>query len=509
MSARPDRWRSRPRAWLLTAAGCATVVGLAIWPRPTMWVLAGIAAGGAAWLIGRGVLLFVAERREPAVDDLTAEEARDLADDLGRELYLARDALTFVEECCDIADREGQQPTTAAVREWLRGAQCARQAGLVFQSSVEPQANAALLLDESAGGQRELVHASSDPDASGTSPETVQADPDASGQQPADQPGDDPDDLRNRVATALRTALRTRTRPALVDYAGRQLRGTEVGLTEQDLADVALAELASELEDLAALHEGEQPYTDESTMPTPAQWIWRWNRCTPEQRLDAAAHVIGMSNSLELVGMVRMRAGRYLTAPDVRHLLEDLAAALAGNPPPATRVVHTAKEQPVSGPQQVDESAVGHHDVAHVARLRDAVAEAIMCGDGDCLTSHHLPKIAQLLGGVGLVEEAPPAPVMATPPLTGRMIPTTTPTCGTNLPSTDGIPCGEPAAWHIRWTRGADTDPTFPAGLACTVHMEQLARTHAWYERHETTPACHAEDGEWRTRGCVHVDQEP
>ncbi|MER5653466.1 hypothetical protein ABT076_10665 [Streptomyces sp. NPDC002131] len=60
-------------------------------------------------------------------DDLTAEEARTLADDLGRDLYLAQDALAFVEECCVIADREQRTITTADVREWLKGAQCGRQ----------------------------------------------------------------------------------------------------------------------------------------------------------------------------------------------------------------------------------------------------------------------------------------------------------------------------------------------------------------------------------------------
>ncbi|MWA16181.1 hypothetical protein [Streptomyces sp. BA2] len=60
------------------------------------------------------------EATEP---DLTAEEARDLATDL----YRAQDALAFVGECCDIADREQRPITTADVREWLKGARCGRQ----------------------------------------------------------------------------------------------------------------------------------------------------------------------------------------------------------------------------------------------------------------------------------------------------------------------------------------------------------------------------------------------
>lgn len=65
----------------------------------------------------------------PADDEpeLTAEEARSLADDLGLQLYRAQDALAFVEECCTIADREQRAITTADVREWLKGAQCGRQ----------------------------------------------------------------------------------------------------------------------------------------------------------------------------------------------------------------------------------------------------------------------------------------------------------------------------------------------------------------------------------------------
>ncbi|MDJ0460629.1 hypothetical protein, partial [Streptomyces sp. H27-C3] len=59
--------------------------------------------------------------------ELTADEARALADDLGTDLYQAQDALAFVTECCDIADRERRTITTADVREWLKGPRCGRQ----------------------------------------------------------------------------------------------------------------------------------------------------------------------------------------------------------------------------------------------------------------------------------------------------------------------------------------------------------------------------------------------
>lgn len=44
--------------------------------------------------------------------------------------------------------------------------------------------------------------------------------------------------------------------------------------------------------ELASLHAGEEPFEDELVTPTPGQWIWRWNRGTPEQRLVWAEHVV-------------------------------------------------------------------------------------------------------------------------------------------------------------------------------------------------------------------------
>lgn len=70
-------------------------------------------------------------------DELTAEEAREEVERLSAELYEVRDALAFVSECCDIADHKGRQPTTADVRAWLQGPQCARQAGLVIDPPKE------------------------------------------------------------------------------------------------------------------------------------------------------------------------------------------------------------------------------------------------------------------------------------------------------------------------------------------------------------------------------------
>ncbi|MFI1535512.1 hypothetical protein [Streptomyces anandii] len=67
--------------------------------------------------------------------ELTANEARSLVDELGLDLYRAQDALEFVGECCDIADRRQQTITTTDVREWLKGARCGRQ----LAADAQPQ----------------------------------------------------------------------------------------------------------------------------------------------------------------------------------------------------------------------------------------------------------------------------------------------------------------------------------------------------------------------------------
>ncbi|MFJ3923046.1 hypothetical protein [Streptomyces sp. NPDC090022] len=65
---------------------------------------------------------------------------------------------------------------------------------------------------------------------------------------------------------------------------------------ESDSADAAAGSYAHRAEQaeaaLAALHEGEEPPPDENVQPTPAQWLWQWNRATPAQRLDMAGRVL-------------------------------------------------------------------------------------------------------------------------------------------------------------------------------------------------------------------------
>ncbi|WP_329215259.1 hypothetical protein OG352_06435 [Streptomyces sp. NBC_01485] len=44
--------------------------------------------------------------------------------------------------------------------------------------------------------------------------------------------------------------------------------------------------------EVAQLREGEEPVTDQRVAPNPGQWIWQWNRATPEKRLSMAAQII-------------------------------------------------------------------------------------------------------------------------------------------------------------------------------------------------------------------------
>lgn len=176
-----DRWVSTPVRWAITAAGIGIVMTLVAAPHATGYAAA---AGVALVVLVLGGQRFVREQRagqtDPAADPLTADEARALAEDLSLQLYRAQDALGFVAEMCDIADEhrgvrgEPATVTTVRVREWLRGAQCAREAGLVL-----------------------------DPDASGQDPDPIRTTPDTTGQGDADQGGHDPDALRTRLAAAI------------------------------------------------------------------------------------------------------------------------------------------------------------------------------------------------------------------------------------------------------------------------------------------------------------------
>lgn len=63
--------------------------------------------------------------------------------------------------------------------------------------------------------------------------------------------GPDPDALRQTIATALRTALKERATPHLTDPFGRPIASSGFGLSEYDLADVALNAVQPYLDRLA------------------------------------------------------------------------------------------------------------------------------------------------------------------------------------------------------------------------------------------------------------------
>lgn len=113
----------------------------------------------------------------------------------------------------------------------------------------------------------------------------------------------------------------------------------EVG--EWDQPDIAprITELAVHLRnqieaaetEIAALHEGEEPYGDESLVPTPAQWIWQWNRAKPEDRLAVAKSIRAMCDQL---GRVETLARDWHDASPLipGQALADLRNALSDNP---------------------------------------------------------------------------------------------------------------------------------------------------------------------------------
>lgn len=100
------------------------------------------------------------------------------------------------------------------------------------------------------------------------------------------------EDLIRRGARALNPAEGNRLLRLLeLDQADRQQERRTAGaadarnqkLTAQLKIATARAELAEA--QLAALHEGEEEWVDDQTEPTPAQWLYRFNRGAHKERL--------------------------------------------------------------------------------------------------------------------------------------------------------------------------------------------------------------------------------
>lgn len=79
--------------------------------------------------------------------------------------------------------------------------------------------------------------------------------------------------------------------PVLLDRACR-------GVATPAEAEQLRAAVAQLQRQVAAFHDGEEPYEDERIVPTPGQWIWFWNRATPQRRQAIAALVLEQQDRL-------------------------------------------------------------------------------------------------------------------------------------------------------------------------------------------------------------------
>lgn len=99
---------------------------------------------------------------------------------------------------------------------------------------------------------------------------------------------------------------------------------------------------AAELERLRA---GEEPVTDSRIVPTPGQWMWQWNRATPEKRQAMATQILdGMTRSSNCfmadheaqiaslrVEVERLRTGQAATSRDIT--VDNAADVVASHDP--------------------------------------------------------------------------------------------------------------------------------------------------------------------------------
>ncbi|MFB6626476.1 hypothetical protein ACFCWD_28910 [Streptomyces sp. NPDC056374] len=93
----------------------------------------------------------------------------------------------------------------------------------------------------------------------------------------------------------VRHTVESITDPMLATlYNERDMLGRETDRLRTDWVEMRTRAERAEAT-LAAFHEGEQPPADKRTVPTPAQWIWLWNRATPPKRMEVATALIDAS----------------------------------------------------------------------------------------------------------------------------------------------------------------------------------------------------------------------
>ncbi|WP_435610871.1 hypothetical protein [Streptomyces sp. C10-9-1] len=123
------------------------------------------------------------------------------------------------------------------------------------------------------------------------------------------------------------------------------------------------AENAALRKKLNALHEGEEPSPDEHVAQTPAQWIWSWNRATPEQRLDMAARILDASGRAEACIMGAHEGRLEQQQLRLTRLEAERAAALAEHPP--------------TEPDPAEAAQLSHQYRNQAERLTDLLAEVL------------------------------------------------------------------------------------------------------------------------------------
>jgi hypothetical protein len=70
-----------------------------------------------------------------------------------------------------------------------------------------------------------------------------------------------------------------------------------------EYSELDRAQMLADIEaKMTTLHAGEEPYDNELVVPTPAQWIWQWNRATVERRLEVVA---AMQEAVERADLCR------------------------------------------------------------------------------------------------------------------------------------------------------------------------------------------------------------